>query len=108
MDVVVDLNTLHPSKEITLQSKIILVAGIILSITIAIFAPRPYNIWIAIYFLFVAMIAAYNVNCAQVGHCYTWAWILTVTYVLSVILMLLGSFFSKKIGSTITKSVKKR
>lgn len=72
--------------KVSRASFCVLLAGITVSILLAIFLPLPLpvSILIAIYVLLMALLAAYNVNCVQVGHCKVWAWILTGLYIFSV------------------------
>jgi hypothetical protein len=64
-----------------------LFAGVVFAIVISVFI--PYGIFIGVYILLVFLLLSYNVNCAQVGHCYVWAWILTFIYVTYVSLSVL-------------------
>ena len=77
---------------ISLASVIVLVSAIILSIVLM-FA-SPYGFIASLGVLLGGTLAAYNVNCAQVGQCHTWAWILTSFYVVyAVFIVAMGLFF---------------
>lgn len=95
--------------KITLASKVVLAAGLFLSVLLVLLAPKPFNIWAGLYFVVVTSLASYNVNCAQVGHCYLWAWVLTSIFIVSVIMSVvaLSTMKSNKALDTIIKSAKK-
>ncbi len=65
-------------KKITFKAFLTLVAGVILALTVSV--TLPYGVFLGLYILLIFSIMAYNVNCVQTGHCYFWAWILTVLY----------------------------
>ncbi len=65
-------------KKITFKAMLTLIAGVILALTVSI--TLPYGVFLGLYILLIFSIMAYNVNCVQTGHCYFWAWILTVLY----------------------------
>jgi hypothetical protein len=71
-------------KKISRAAFYTLVAGILFALTISLFI--PYGGFIGLYILLVFLLMSYNVNCAQVGHCHVWAWILTTIYIVYVIL----------------------
>jgi hypothetical protein len=58
-----------------------LITGAIISLILAIFLPFPYSIIISVLVLLFSIMNAYTINCAQVGHCKIWAWILTSVFV---------------------------
>ena len=62
--------------QMTLPAAIVAVAGFVIAVAVA---------WLVHPIMGIAVlpgffIAAYNVNCVTVGHCTTWAWILTSIY----------------------------
>ena len=67
--------------KISYPSFIMAISGIVVSIILSFFI----NIWFGISVLPVFLLAAYNVNCSIVGHCYVWAWILTSLFLLQLI-----------------------
>jgi hypothetical protein len=69
-------------KKISRAAFYTLVSGIFLSLVVSVFV--PYGFFIGVYILLVVLLASYNVNCAQVGHCHVWAWILTIIYIVYV------------------------
>lgn len=101
-------------KKIARPAFITLLSGIILALVIAIFI--PYGVFIAIYVLLIFLLLSYNINCTLVGHCKTWAWILTVIYLIYVTISVIVIFTNKdawiamfmrpKTGSNISKSLK--
>ena len=62
-----------------------LLAGVVSALALLILVPNMVGVAAAPLVLAVACLVAYNVNCAQVGHCHVWAWILTVLYVLGAV-----------------------
>lgn len=72
--------------EMTRASFIVLLVGICTSVACLIIAPNLVGVIMAIYFLLSVILVAYNINCTQLGKCYTWAWILTVVYILGAVL----------------------
>lgn len=95
--------------DITFNAFLTLVAGLILSVVL-VFTIPTYGIFAGLYILLLFSLLAYNVNCVQVGHCYLWAWILTVVYLVYAGIVV-GILFTKKdvlvekIGTKIGKSV---
>jgi len=71
------------SLNITIPALITAISGLILGIILAF----KINMYMGLILLPVILIAAYNVNCAIVGHCTTWAWILTGVYMLYVLMV---------------------
>jgi hypothetical protein len=78
--------SLGDNIKITRAAFCILIAGIILSLVLAFTAPFIGPI-IGLFALIGVMLWAYTVNCIQVGHCYAWAWILTIIYILNASLL---------------------
>ena len=74
--------SLGENIKVTRAAFFILIAGIIVSLVLAFTAPFIGPI-IGLFALIGVMIWAYTVNCIQVGHCYAWAWILTILYILN-------------------------
>lgn len=70
-------------KKITFKAFLTLLAGLILALTVSV--TLPYGVFIGLYILLIFSIMAYNVNCVQTGHCYFWAWILTMVYLIYTI-----------------------
>lgn len=75
--------------QLTLPAAIVAASGFVVAIAMA---------WLVHPILGIAILpgfflAAYNVNCVTVGHCTTWAWILTSIYtfytLLIVVIMIL-------------------
>lgn len=79
--------------KITKAAFVTIHAGILLATVLAFVG--PYGVFISIYVLLLFSLLAYNVNCTQVGHCNTWAWILTFVYVFYVAIIII-MFFTKK------------
>lgn len=75
--------SLGDNIKVTRAAFLTLLAGLILSIVIAFTFPVSGPL-VGIVVLLVWMLVAYNVNCVQVGHCYKWAWILTIFYLIYV------------------------
>ena len=71
--------------KISLQSLIIVIGGIFLSLILSVFL----NIWVGLGLLPIFLLSAYNVNCTLVGHCTIWAWILTSLFLIQVLSYLL-------------------
>jgi hypothetical protein len=67
--------------KVSRASFFILITGAIISLILAIFLPFPYSIIISVLVLLFSIMNAYTINCAQVGHCKIWAWILTSVFV---------------------------
>lgn len=67
--------------KVTWAAFINLIAGIILSSVLAINIP-DIGPFIGLFVLLLWMILTYNINCAQIGHCKKWAWILTIFYLI--------------------------
>jgi len=78
--------------KITLPSLIVAVAGLVLAVVASI----AVNIWAGLGTALVMFIASFNVNCAVVGHCTTWAWLLTSIYFIYAILVIIAVPFATK------------
>ena len=74
------------SLKITQQAFIISIVGAIAGIFIA----MKGMVIPGLIVMAGAFLAAYNSNCAVVGHCNTWAWILAIFYSLSLTMLVLG------------------
>jgi hypothetical protein len=81
--------------KISLASFLSLIAGIIVAVLTIFVAPKPFGIFFGLVLLGSACLAAYNVNCTQVGHCHVWAWILAVIYIIGAV-GAIGKFVSNK------------
>jgi hypothetical protein len=73
------------SLTISRQSFIIAVSGIIAGIILMIVLPGAAKVT-GLFTILVFFMASYNVNCTLVGHCNTWAWILTFGAILNAIM----------------------
>jgi len=71
---------------ITQQALIISIVGAIAGIFIA----MKGMVIPGLIVMFGAFVAAYNANCAVVGHCNIWAWILAIFYSLTLTMLVLG------------------
>ena len=78
--------------NMTLSSFIVLIAGLLLVIITLILSPTTLGLISATSFALVSILGAYNINCAQLGHCQVWAWILTSLYIVGVCLSVLTAF----------------
>ena len=67
--------------KVSRASFYILITGVIIATILAIFLPFPFNIFISILVLVFSIMNAYTINCAQVGHCKIWSWILTSIFI---------------------------
>jgi hypothetical protein len=70
------------TTKISLAALITLLAGLILAIAVVSMLPNSYNM--AMLIVIGSIIAAYEVNCTQVGQCNIWAWSLTTLYFIYV------------------------
>ena len=68
------------SLTLSVPAFIIAVTGIVLSIAVTLYVPKLFVA--SLVMLAVFFVAAYNANCAVVGHCNVWAWVLSISYVL--------------------------
>lgn len=73
--------------KITKQALIVLVIGLIMSVAMAFVHPIG-----GAFMLLPFLVGAYNVNCAVVGKCVVWSWILVGVYAAYLLSVL---FFSK-------------
>jgi len=83
--------SLGDNLKVTRAAFYTLVAGVVFALVVAFTTP----VWgpiVAIVTLLIWMLAAYNVNCVQVGHCYTWGWVLTTVYLVTVSFALVKLF----------------
>ena len=78
--------SLGDNIKVTRAAFCILVAGIILSLVLAFTVPFVGPI-IGLFALIGVMLWAYTINCIQVGHCYAWAWILTIIYIFNAVIL---------------------
>jgi hypothetical protein len=69
--------------EISMQAFITAMAGLVLGVAMS----TLVNVWSGFLIVAVFFVAAYNVNCAVVGKCINWSWILVAVYVLYAIAM---------------------
>ena len=66
--------------KMTLPAMITVIGGMVVGLITALAIG-----WLTgIMMIFVFFVAAYNINCATVGHCTTWAWTLTIIYLINV------------------------
>lgn len=75
--------------KLTLPSFITAVCGIFVGLVTSI----KLNPFMGLVTVLPFLIAAYTVNCTIVGHCTTWAWVLTTLYVVYVLSVFLGVSF---------------
>jgi hypothetical protein len=80
--------------KMTRSALITLTAGLILSLSVAIFV--PHGVFIGLFMFLGFIIAAYNLNCVVVGKCTTWALVLTAVYIVYVLMSLIMLFTNKK------------
>ena len=71
------------SLKITQQAFIICIMGVVSAIFLA-FNKMPIP---GLIIMAAAFLAAYNTNCAVVGHCDIWAWTLVAIYALNMLLI---------------------
>jgi len=64
--------------SISLTAFITLISGLILAIFVVSYIPNSYNM--AMFIIIGFIIAAYEINCVEVGKCDIWAWFLTFVY----------------------------
>lgn len=83
------------SLKITRNALFTLSSGIVLS-AIIMFAVPKVGVWIGLVTLLMFVLAAYNINCAVVGKCTTWALILTILYLISTIGAIIKYFTDSK------------
>ena len=66
---------------LTLPAFITAILGLVLGVAISF----TMNLWAGLFIVAAFFLAAYNVNCAVVGKCVAWAWVLTGVYMLYAI-----------------------
>ena len=89
--------------NMTLASFIVVVGGFLLATVIIALSPSSVGIFSALFILLGSVLSAYNINCAQLGHCQTWAWVLTTLYILGVILSMFSVFRFKTVDKIVGK-----
>lgn len=102
----------QPVKTITIAgvkisqlSVVVLVSSFVLALAMLFVGPMGFLGSLTV--LLAGALAAYNVNCVQVGHCQTWALILTVFYVInSVIIVVAGVSLKSFLGGKGIKGFK--
>jgi len=72
------------SIKMTLPSFMTLMAGVVLSIVMALRSKWLYSIVLLISF----SLTSYTINCTVVGHCTSWAWVLAIFNTLNVVFIL--------------------
>ena len=80
--------------NMTVQALVTLVSGLIIGIVLACVSSAGVAIGIPLFLAFC--VAAYNVNCAIVGHCQVWANVLTCVYAIYAIVCLLSLMMGKE------------
>lgn len=80
--------------RLTLPSFITAVCGLVIG---AIFGLK-INIITGLLIVAAAFLQAYTVNCIVIGHCTTWAWILSSIYVLYAVIMIFILLVSMSYG----------
>ena len=80
------------SLQITVASLITFSCGVIIALMLLF--TGPYGIFVSLYVLLLFVVLAYNVNCAQVGHCTVWAWVLTAVYLFYTVVAVLLFIFN--------------
>ena len=73
---IVELNTI----QITQPAFITLVIGLTTAILISFF-----DLFTGLSIFLVFLIASYNVNCVEVGHCQTWARMIVAFYIIYIV-----------------------
>ena len=100
---------LNDKMQVTLQSFLIIIFGIVFCIAIFIASYKVMPLGVVLLNIAIIIIAfglqAYNVHCVQTGQCYVWAWILTVL-ICSVIVLFIVSMILSKGSMSAVKSVK--
>ena len=71
--------------KVSINAFLTFIAGLVFSVVVTIV--MPFGAFAGMYILLIFTLFAYNVNCVQVGHCKTWAWILTILYVIYVVFL---------------------
>lgn len=65
--------------SISLASFLTLCSGFVVAVIIMFASRKTFMLGLSTFLVFC--IVAYNVNCVQLGHCTTYAWILTILYI---------------------------
>lgn len=73
---------------IALQSFVVLVAGLVLSILLAF-----KNISLSISMLIIFTVASYSINCIEFGQCHTWATVVSILYVIQAMMVLVSAYW---------------
>ena len=92
--------------KISMNAYMIVIAGIILSVTLAFLVPQVGPL-VGLFVLFLFMVLSYNVNCVLLGHCHIWAWFLTITYLIYTGVVVYSVVMHKDSLSTMVKKYKK-
>ena len=87
--------------RLTRASLVTFLAGFITAVISMVLKP---NLWpVSLYLMLLSIVAAYNQNCAVVGHCNTWALIMFGVFLLTVALNLFVAFSGKSSNIVIKK-----
>lgn len=93
------------SLRLALPAFITLVCGVIMSIGLMITNP---TMWVtSLLIMAVFIIAAYNVNCAIVGKCNAWAWVLVSVYIVYTIAVLIIFYLRDQVITSFMPKSKK-
>lgn len=81
--------------RMTLPSFITAICGMTIGVSLLFVMPQlwPMSLMIVAAFL----VGAYNVNCAVVGNCNAWAWILATVYIVYTLIVVGAMFFRKQL-----------
>jgi hypothetical protein len=82
--------------HLTLPSAITLACGVILAIILSIYKRGMLSS--SLFILMGFMIASYNVQCSITGHCVTWSWVLSASYLIYTISILYLVYNDRKIS----------
>ncbi len=96
---IIQLGTL----KMTLPSFITAVCGLVIGAVIGI----KMHMITGLFVVAAAFLQAYTINCIVLGHCTTWAWILSSIYVLYAAIMIVLLFVSMSYGVPL-KSMRKK
>lgn len=80
--------------SISLASFLTLLSGFVVAAIIMFASKKTVMLGLSTFLVFC--IVAYNVNCVQLGHCTTYAWILTILYIGYAAIFALLFFKNKK------------
>lgn len=88
--------------SISLASFLTLLSGFIVAVLIMFASKKTFVLGLTTFLVFC--VVAYNVNCVQLGHCNTYAWILTILYmgyaaIFALLFFRNKSAFNKKLNS---------